>query len=72
MSKIVIFLLACTNCNLERLYFDYNYTSISDCSDKAYQIYEEIADFHWYEEGKYEHSAYYTDDGKLIIGHRCE
>ena len=72
MSKIIIFILACTNCQLERLVIDYNYKDVSDCSDKANEVIEEIADFHWYEEGKYNHSAYYTPDGKLIIGHRCD
>jgi hypothetical protein len=72
MNKIVIFLIACTTCDLERLYFDYNYKSISDCSDKAHEIYKTLGTFHWYEEGKYQHSAYYTPDGKLIIGHRCD
>lgn len=72
MSKIIIFILACTNCNLERLVINYDYKDYSDCSDKAREVIEEIADFHWYEEGKYEHSAYYTPDGKLIIGHRCD
>lgn len=72
MSKIIIFILACTNCNLERLVINYDYKDYSDCSDKAHEVIEEIADFHWYEEGKYNHSAYYTPDGKLIIGHRCD
>lgn len=72
MSKIIIFILACTNCNLERLVINYDYKDYSDCSDKAREVIEEIADFHWYEEGKYNHSAYYTPDGKLIIGHRCD
>ena len=72
MTKIIIFLLACNTCDLEKLVINYNYKSISDCTDKAYEIYEELGDFHWYEEGKYEHSAYYTPEGKIILGHRCD
>ena len=73
MVKIIIFLLACNTCELERLYYEYDHTKYEWCSDHAHKIIEDMSTFHWYEEGVWEHSAYYTKDGnKLVIGHRCE
>jgi hypothetical protein len=71
MNKIIILLLACTDCPIEKLVFDYNPKQYKYCSDKAYEIYEEIADFYWSEKGVRNHSAYYTKDNKLIVGHIC-
>ena len=73
MIKIIIFVLACTNCELERYYYEFDSTKYEWCSDHALSIIEDIGTFHWYKEGVWEHSAYYTKDGnKLIVGHRCE
>ena len=73
MVKIIIFILACNTCELERLYYEYDYTKYEWCSDHAQVIIEDMSTFYWNKEGVYEHSAYYTNDGnKLVVGHRCE
>tara|TARA_B100000459_G_C8395558_1_gene122424 strand:+ start:108 stop:329 length:222 start_codon:yes stop_codon:yes gene_type:complete len=73
MTKIIIFVLACTGCQLEKLEFTFDDNKYDWCSDHAQVIIEDMSTFYWYKEGVYEHSAYYTNDGnKLVVGHRCE
>jgi hypothetical protein len=64
MTKIIFFLMACANCELEYKTFVKN-PSLT-CGEQGNKIMSEIS--RWSDQG----NAYFTRDGKLVFGYRCE
>jgi len=45
---------------------------VLSCSDRAEQLYEEIAEHHWHKDGDPKRHGYYLKDGRgTIQGHIC-
>ena len=71
-TKIIVFLLAGTNCELERITFPFNNDKYIFCGDMADEIRPKIATYYEYIEGERDYQGWYTKDGKLFVGVRCE
>lgn len=70
MIKIIFFILACTTCELERRYFDFDNVTYENCWDHAKVIRNQISEYR--EATDKTDQGYYTSDNKLVIGFRCD
>jgi hypothetical protein len=68
MTKIIIFLLACSTCELEKIEM-FKPINLS-CGDYGNQIIETTTTY--YNETDDISQGNYTKDGKLFVGFRCE
>tara|TARA_R110000744_G_scaffold74606_5_gene148927 strand:- start:150 stop:344 length:195 start_codon:yes stop_codon:yes gene_type:complete len=64
MTKIIFFILACSTCDLE--YQTYPKNKNMSCGQQG-NLYMKTNAV-WLQEWQ----AYYTKDGKILIGYRCE
>jgi hypothetical protein len=70
MTKIVYFLISCSNCEIEKLYFNFNSVKYKNCMEQADVIREKISSYYVPTNAK--NQGWYTKDGKLVIGYKCE
>ena len=70
MIKIIYFLIACNTCDLEKMYFNFDPTKYENCTEQADVIREQISSYYPSTDVKYQ--GWYTPNGKLVIGYRCE
>lgn len=70
MIKIIYFLIACNTCDLERMYFNFDPTKYKNCMEQADVIREQISSY--YSSTEVRDQGWYTTDGKLVIGYKCE
>ena len=68
MTKIIIFILACNTCNLERITFKKD--KELHCSEQGDLIVRSISKY--YPQKENFEQGWYTKQGKLVIGFRCE
>ena len=70
MTKIVYFLIACSNCEIEKLYFNFDNVQYKNCWEQADVIREKISSY--YVPTNAVNQGWYTPNGKLVIGYKCE
>jgi hypothetical protein len=70
MIKIIYFLIACNTCDLERMYFNFDRTKYENCTEQADVIREQISSY--YSSTDVKDQGWYTPNGKLVIGYKCE
>jgi hypothetical protein len=70
MSKIIYFLIACNTCDLERMYFNFDRIKYENCTEQADVIREQISSY--YSSTDVKDQGWYTPNGKLVIGYKCE
>ena len=70
MSKIIYFLIACNTCDLERMYFNFDHIKYENCTEQADVIREQISSY--YSSTDVKDQGWYTPNGKLVIGYKCE
>ena len=70
MSKIIYFLIACNTCDLERMYFNFYRIKYENCTEQADVIREQISSY--YSSTDVKDQGWYTPNGKLVIGYKCE
>lgn len=72
MTKIVIFILACTTCDLTKITYPFNNDKYVFCGDMANDIRINIATYKEEVNGDRTLQGWYTKEGYLFIGARCE
>jgi hypothetical protein len=70
MSKIIYFLIACNTCDLEKMYFNFDRIKYENCTEQADVIREQISSY--YSSTDVKDQGWYTPNGKLVIGYKCE
>ena len=70
MIKIIYFLIACNTCDLERMYFNFDRIKYENCTEQADVIREQISSY--YSSTDVKDQGWYTPNGKLVIGYKCE
>ena len=72
MTKIVIFILACTTCDLTKITYPFNNDQYVFCGDMANDIRTNMATYKEEVNGDKTLQGWYTKEGYLFIGARCE
>jgi|TARA_R100001244_G_scaffold59810_2_gene50198 hypothetical protein len=72
MTKIVIFILACTTCDLTKITYPFNNDKYVFCGDMANDIRTNMATYKEEVNGDKTLQGWYTKEGYLFIGARCE
>ena len=72
MTKIVIFILACTTCDLTKITYPFNNDKYVFCGDMANDIRTNMATYKEEVNGDRTLQGWYTKEGYLFIGARCE
>mgnify|MGYP006252398015 FL=1 len=72
MTKIVIFILACTTCDLTKITYPFNNDKYVFCGDMANDIRTNMATYKEEVNGDMTLQGWYTKEGYLFIGARCE
>ena len=71
-TKIIIFILACTYCALTKITYHFNNDKYVFCGDMSEEIITNIATYKEEVNGDYKLQGWYTKQGHLYIGARCE
>ena len=71
-TKIIVFILACTNCELTKITYPFNTNKYIFSSDMADEIRTNIATYKEHINGDYNLQGWYTKQGHLFVGVRCE
>jgi len=68
MTKIIIFILACTTCDLTKITYPFNNDKYVFCGDMGNEIRNNISTYN----DNLEIQGWYTKKGYLFVGFRCE
>ena len=68
MTKIIIFILACTNCDLTKITYPFNNHKYVSCGDMGNEIRNNISTYN----DNLEIQGWYAKKGYLFVGFRCE